>query len=152
MSGAYYRATPDRAGWALLTGALGGGGAIALAQVAGGERDPLALAATVAGGALLAAAAIAAIGGPAWWLCQRRGRRGPVAAALTGGLVGFVAMLMVGTAGFGIGLPPTDALTLAFRWTSAAAVAGFAGVAGAGVATAMWLVGYRRVREPLRDE
>lgn len=140
-----FRTTLDRAGWALAAG--GGVGAVLAAAAAILERagDPLTVLGYAAGGWIGAVAVIALVGAPVWWLIQRRGRRGPVAATLTGAAIGFLLPLGVQTGGFGLDLPPADARTLAVVWTSAVAVAAIGALAGAAVAATMWLVGYRQV-------
>lgn len=138
-----YGTTIDRAGWAVALGAGCVGVGIALLGWGGGASGPLALIGWWAIGSALGLAAIGGLGAPLWWLVQRHGRRGPVAAGLTGAAVAGVATLGVLTQGFGAGLPPADAATLTELWTSALAMAGVAGFLGALVALAMWLVAYR---------
>lgn len=139
---AIYVTSPDRVGAAVAMGAAIGALLSVLASLSGGEKDPVALAGMAVTGFVVSAGMIALLGFPAWWLARRRG---PVAAALTGAAVGFVLLLSAQTYGLGIAMPPEDGRTLAVRWVSAAAVAGLAGLGGAGVALAMWLVGYRRL-------
>lgn len=146
MSDTAYRATPERAGLALATGALSGGLVVAAAQFFGRQFDLATLSGGFVLGALASAAVIVLVGGPLWWWFQRReGRRGPVAAAGTGALVAFLPMLALQTQFFGLGLPAEDGRTLALRWLSAVAVGAVAALAGAGIALAMWLVGYRAI-------
>jgi hypothetical protein len=140
-----YRATLDRAGWALALGAACTGSGAALLGWASETGDPVRLAGLWAVGAVVGVVAIAGLGGPIWWLTQRRGRRGPVAAGLTGALVAGGVTLGVLTQGLGAGLPVADAATLTATWTSAAATALVAAFLGALVALAMWLVSYRAV-------
>lgn len=142
MSQPRYRTTPDRAGWALATGVLAGAGGGGLVGWGGGAATATVLAEALAAGAL-AGVAIVAIAVPIWWLLGRRGRRGPVAAGLTGALVAALLVLAALTQGFGAELPVTDAATLTAVWTSAAAMAAVAAFLGGLTALAMWLVGYR---------
>lgn len=136
-----YRATLDRTGWALLTGGAAIGCAVTALGLASGASAPT-LVALAIGATLAGAVGIAALGGPLWWL-QRRGGRGPVAAAVTGAAVAAFVTLAATTHGFGSGLPPVDAAALGVMWTSAMLTAAVAGFVGALVALAMWLVGYR---------
>lgn len=145
MSDTAYRATPERAGFAIATGAAGGGLAMAAAQFFGGEFGLAGLSGGFALGAVATGVAIVLVGGPLWWLFQRRGRRGPVAAAATGALVGFLVMVALQTQFFGLGLPAEDGRTIMLRWLSAVSVGAVGGLAGAGIALAMWLVGYRAI-------
>lgn len=141
-----YRSAPDRAGWALALGGACVGCAVAGLAWRGGASAP-GLAGWGAAGGAIGMLLIAGLGGPTWWLVQRAtgGRRGPIAAGLTGAAVAGAVTLAALTRGFGAGLPVVDAATLAMIWTSAAATAAIAGFLGALVALAMWLVSYRAV-------
>ena len=134
--------SPDRAGLAIATGALIGGVGWAMGGLAGGTRDGLDLAALLVGGFAASALAIGAVGMPAWWLARRRG---PVAAGVTGAVVVALIALSAQTYGLGLAMPAEDGWTRTARWLSALTVAGIAGLGGAFVALAMWLVAYRRL-------
>ncbi|MES2753180.1 MAG: hypothetical protein V4659_00795 [Pseudomonadota bacterium] len=135
-----YRATLDRAGWALaLGGGLVGVGVVIVA-LASGTTAPPALAGLGIGGTVAGRLAIAGLGGPVWLAVPRRG---PVAAGVTGAIIAAFLTLAVLTKGFGAALPVADAATLSAIWTSAAASSAVAGFLGALIALAMWLVSYR---------
>lgn len=144
-----YRTSLDRVGWALVTGGMGVGSGVTLIAAAGGGRGPADLAGAWLVGSGLGMLAIAALGGPVWWLAERRGRRGPLAAGLAGAGVAGVATLAVLAlgfgAGFGAGRPGADAATQGALWTSAAATAAVAAFLGGLTALAMWLVAYRPI-------
>jgi hypothetical protein len=140
-----YHTTLDRAGWALALGGACTGSAAASIGWASETGDPARLAGLWLGGAVAGMLIIAGLGGPIWWFTQRNGRRGPIAAGLTGTLVAGVMTLGVLTQGYGAGLPVADAATLTATWTSAVATAVVAGFLGGLMALAMWLVSYRPV-------
>ncbi len=140
-----YRASIDRAGWAIAVGTSCVGVIVALVGWGGGAIDIVSLLGWWAVGAALGAVAIVGLGGPVWWITQRKRRHGPIAAGLTGAFVAAAVTLGVLTQGFGAGLPLADAATLTATWTSALAMAGVAGFLGVLVALAMWLVSYRAV-------
>jgi hypothetical protein len=137
-----YVTSLDRAGAAVATGATIGAAVSAIAALGGGNVDPLSVAGIAAVSFAASSGLIVVIGVPAWWLARRRG---PLAAAATGALVGFILLLSAQTYGLGMWMPTEDGRTLAVRWVSALVIAAIAAVVGAGVALAMWLVAYRRL-------
>jgi hypothetical protein len=139
-AGPRYRTTLDRIGLALGAGAVAGGAVTALASA----PAPFAVLVAFAGGAVLALLAAVLLGGPLWWLAGLAELRGPVTAAMTGAVAGFVLFLGVQAAGFGD--PGIDPQTLPYRWFSAAATSLLLAGVAAIVALVMWRVAYRRVR------
>jgi hypothetical protein len=139
-----YDAPPDRIGLAIGAGGVIAGTLLWLLVLAGGQRDPLALAFSWLAASLFAALAMTALGGPLWLVMHVAGLRGGRHAALLGGLSAFAIALAVQTQGFGMFAPATGDGGGALRWAGAVGfsllLAGFA----AGVAAIMWRIAYRR--------
>lgn len=135
-----YRGSIDRTGWALALGGACVGTGTLLSGWGGGEGALGALVAFWLAGTALGLVLIAGIGWPVWRLVARSGRRGPVAAGVTGAAVGGLAALAVVTQGFGLGLRASEAAAI---WGSGLATAAVAAFLGGLIALAMWLVAYR---------
>lgn len=143
-SGAHYVTSIDRAGLALGVGGVLAGFVAVLLLLAGGQRDGAALAAGWVLGVVFAMAGIVAVAGPIWLGLHLAGRRGPAAAALTGGLVA----LLLFTAGQSWGLDPFEPSTTpvdSSRVLAAAATSLGVALAAAAIGWTMQRVAYRRV-------
>lgn len=142
-----YQTSVDRAGASIAVGGL----LCALLAVglmaAGGLPDPVAMVVALLFGWLLSAMAITAVAAPLWLVLHLTGRRGPIHAALTGGIVGFGVFMAAQTHGFGlVDAPLSDAATTLFRWASAVATSLILALAAALIGLVMWRVAYYRAR------
>ncbi len=142
-----YDTTLDRVGFALAIGGLLGGGFATGLIAAGGPTSTVGLIVGFVVGTVISAMTVVAVVGPIWLVCHIIGKRGPGTAMLIGAIAGFALFLGGQTYGFGMfDAPPTDALTLLFRWLSGAATSLVLAFVSALIGLAMWRVAYRRVR------
>ncbi|WP_294046281.1 hypothetical protein [Sphingomonas sp.] len=144
--GPLYETSIERVGLAIgAGGAMGGAIATLLLAFAGGYSLGTMVSALVIG-ALLTALGVTALAAIPWALLHASGRRGPVAAAAVGAVIGFVLFLSGQTYGFGFSpAPAMDAGTWLYRWASGIATSLVMAAMAAGVAVVMWRVAYRRV-------
>jgi hypothetical protein len=139
-----YDTAPDRAGLALGVGSAMVGTLLWLLVLAGGQRDPLALAAGWMGASLFAALGMTALGGPLWLVMHVAGLRRGRHAALVGGLSAMAILLAAQTDGFGMFATPSTGDAASLRWPVAIATSLMAAGFAAGVAAIMWRIAYRR--------
>lgn len=139
-----YETSIDRVGLAIGTGGVMGG-AIAVALMAFAGSPLGALAAALLVGTIMTALGITALAAIPWAMLHAAGRRGPVSAALMGGVIGFLLFLGGQTWGYGFAMPAMDTATLLFRWASGIATSFVMAAMTAGIAVVMWRVAYRRV-------
>jgi len=141
-----YETSLDRAGLALGAGGLVGGVFAAILVAIGSGPDPLNILVGFVIGMVITAMAAVGIGGPLWVILHAAGRRGPVAATLSGAIAGFALFLGGQTYGFGLfAAPITDERTWLFRWLSAIAVSVVLALVSALIGWTMWRVAYRRI-------
>lgn len=140
-----YETSVDRVGLAIATGGLMGGViAATMMAFAGSTIGALALAVLI--GTIMTALAITALAAIPWALLHAAGRRGPLSAALLGGVIGFLLFLGGQTWGYGLfAMPAMDVSTLVFRWASGIATSLVMAAMAAGIAVVMWRIAYRRV-------
>lgn len=136
-----YRTTLDRAGLALGAGGGLGGLAAMLLTLAGGARDPVALALVAATGAALTLLLTTVLGTPFWLLLHRAGHCRAWHAALLGAVVAFLICTGALTDGFGLAMPADGSAPV--RWASALATGALFAFPAAGIAAVMWRVAYR---------
>lgn len=143
-----YETTLDRAGLALGTGSVLGG-AIALALLlAGGQRDPLALATVWLIATFFVAVTITVVAGPLWLVMHVAGLRRMRHAAITGAATALAIFVGAQTYGFGlVDVPVIDSRTWMFRWASAVLTSLILAALAALIGAIMWRVAYRRQRE-----
>ena len=134
-----YRISIDRAGLALAAGGVACGAIAAALLVLGGRRGLDSLASAFVLGAIFSTLALAAIGGPVWLLLHVAGRRGPVAAALAGALIGFLLFLFSQIDLLGRGAAPLDA------WLREIGSSFVLAALAAAIALGMWRIAYRRI-------
>lgn len=140
-----YETTLDRAGLALATGGLLGGGLVLGLVLMGGQRAPLALAGAFVIGTICVALALTAVVTPIWLVMHAAGWRRPSHAALVGAVTALVLFVGGQTYGFGLfAMPATDSQTLLYRWASAFATAAILAGAAAVIGLVMWRIAYRR--------
>jgi len=144
--GRHYETSLDRIGLAIGTGGLIGGAIAALLTMISGESSPLGILVALAAGTVMTALGITALAIIPWTFLHMNGRRGPVSAALLGGVIGFVLFLGGQTSGYGLFVMPLmDSRTLFFRWASGIATSVVMAAITAGVGVVMWRVAYRRI-------
>ena len=141
---AFYVTSIDRVGLALGAGGLVSGFVAMLLMAMGGQRDPVALGLGWLIGAVFAMFGIVAVAGPVWLALHFAGKRGPGAAALTGGAAAMLLLVAGQTWGLGAFAPPGDAGS-DYRWTSAIATGLLVAVAAAIIGWAMQRIAYRRL-------
>ena len=141
-----YETSIDRVGLAIGAGGAMGGAIGMVLMAAAGTHNAGALLAGLLIGSLMTALSITALAAIPWALLHAAGRRGPVAAAMLGAIIGFVLFLGGQTYGYGIfALPAMDARTLLYRWASGLLTSLVMALIAAGIAVAMWRVAYRKV-------
>ena len=141
-----YETSIDRVGLAVGAGGLMGGAITVLLMAFSGPVGVGALAAAFAIGSLMTALAITALAAIPWALLHAAGRRGPVAAAILGAVIGFVLFLGGQTYGYGLfAAPEMDSRTWLYRWASGILTSLVMAAIAAGVAVVMWRVAYRKV-------
>jgi hypothetical protein len=139
-----YDTSIDRAGLALGAGSLLGGVLILGLLVAGGQHDPLALAAGLALGTIFSAIAITAVCGPLWLVMHVAGLRRARYAALVAGVTAMGIFTGAQTHGFGLfTLAPLDQRAWLLRWISAAATSLLIALIAAAIGLVMWRIAYR---------
>lgn len=143
---ARYETSIDRVGLAIGAGGLLGGAVGVLLMVFAGTHGIGALAIALLVGSLMTALSVTALAAVPWALLHAAGRRGPVAAAVLGAVIGFVLFLGGQTYGYGFfAAPPMDARTLLYRWASGLLTSLVMALMAAGIAVVMWRVAYRKV-------
>ncbi|MHA6718136.1 hypothetical protein ACX40Y_01675 [Sphingomonas sp. RS6] len=139
-----YDTSIDRAGLALGVGSLLGGLLIFGLIVAGGQRDPIALAIGFVLGTIFSAIAITAVCGPLWLVMHVAGLRGARHAALVAGVTAMGLFSGAQLHGFGaFSLHPLDQHTRVLRWASAGATSLLIALIAAAIGLAMWRIAYR---------
>ncbi|URW75183.1 hypothetical protein M9980_11590 [Sphingomonas donggukensis] len=135
-TGAWYVASIDRAGHALIAGGALGGAAITALFANGGAHGIAALALTWLLASLATTVAIVAVAGIPWLFLHRANRRGPGAAALTGFALalGIAALVQLPAA-------PLDRYRLASALLTGLAPA----LLAAAIGMAMHRIAYRRL-------
>jgi hypothetical protein len=134
-----YRISIDRAGLALATGGATCGAIAAVLLALGGRHDLGTLASGLILGTIFSSLALAAVGGPVWLLLHAGGYRGPVTAALSGALIGFLLFLFGQIDLLGRGAAPPDA------WLREIGSSLILAALAAAIALGMWRIAYRRV-------
>ena len=141
-----YETSIDRVGLAIGAGGLLGGAIGVLLMVFAGTYNVGALLVALLIGSLMTALSITALAAIPWAFLHASGRRGPIAAAALGAVIGFVLFLGGQTYGYGLfTMPAMDARTLLYRWASGLLTSLVMAVMAAGIAVVMWRVAYRRV-------
>jgi hypothetical protein len=141
-----YETSIDRVGLAIGAGGVMGGAIGVLLMVFAGTHGVRALAGALLVGSLMTALSITALAAVPWALLHAAGRRGPIAAAALGAVIGFVLFLGGQTYGYGIFVAPAmDARTMLYRWASGLLTSLVMAAMAAGIAVAMWRVAYRKV-------
>lgn len=142
-----YETAIDRVGLAIGAGGLMGGAIVALMMAFAGPIAVGTLMIALLVGSLMTALAITALAAIPWAIMHAAGRRGPLGAALLGGIIGFVLFLAGQTYGFGLfEMPVMDSRTLLYRWASGMATSLVMAAMSGGIGVVMWRVAYRRVR------
>ncbi len=143
---ARYETSIDRVGLAIGAGGAMGGAIGVLLMAFAGTRSVGALLGGLLIGSLMTALSVTALAAIPWALLHASGRRGPVAAATLGGVVGFVLFLGGQTYGYGMFVAPAmDAQTWLYRWASGILTSLVMAAMAAGIAVVMWRVAYRKV-------
>lgn len=141
-----YDTSLDRAGLSLGAGGLLGGVFASILVAIGGPPSPIGIFVGFIIGIVITAMTAVAVSGPLWLVAHALNRRGPGSAALVGAISGFALFLGGQTYGFGLfAMPPTDSLTLIFRWISAVATSIILAGMSAAIGLVMWRVAYRRI-------
>ena len=112
-----YETSIDRIGLAIGAGGAMGGAITALLMLFSGSVGIGAVAAALVIGAALTALAVTALAAIPWALLHATGRRGPIAAAVLGAVIGFIVFLGGQTYGYGMfAAPEMDSRTWLYRW------------------------------------
>jgi len=142
---ARYETSIDRVGLAIGAGGLMGGAIGVLLMVFAGTHNAGALLAALLIGSLMTALSITALAAIPWALLHAAGRRGPIAAAVLGAVIGFVLFLGGQTYGYGLfAMPAMDARALLYRWASGFLTSLIMAAMAAGIAVVIWRVAYRK--------
>lgn len=142
----HYETSIDRVGLAIGAGGLMGGTIGVLLMVFAGTYNVGALIVALLIGSLMTALSVTALAAIPWALLHAAGRRGPIAAAVLGAVIGFVLFLGGQTYGYGLfTMPAMDARALLYRWASGFLTSLVMAAMAAGIAVVMWRVAYRRI-------
>lgn len=136
----HYEISIDRAGLALAVGGAAYGAIAAVLLALGGRNGLEALASAFVLGTIFSSLALTAVGGPVWLFLHAANRRGPVAAAAAGALIGFL-LSMIGQVN---SLPGAGTLSL-YPLLCAIGSSLVVAAVTAAIALGMWRIAYRAV-------